>query len=60
MLNWMKAFLKDEEGATATEYAVMLALIIVVALGAISALGTRVNQAFSDTEQALGDAGVGQ
>jgi pilus assembly protein Flp/PilA len=60
MLNWIKNFWKDEEGATATEYAVMLALIIVVALGAISALGTRVNQAFTDTEGALETAGVGQ
>jgi pilus assembly protein Flp/PilA len=60
MLSYIKNFLKDEEGATATEYAVMLALIIVVALGAISALGQRVNQAFTDTEDALEGAGVGQ
>jgi len=59
MKNWIKAFLKDEEGATATEYAVMLALIIVVALGAISALGTRVEQAFTDTSDALEAEGVG-
>ena len=59
MFNWIKSFVRDEEGATATEYAVMLALIIVVALGAISALGTRVNQAFSDTSTALENAGVG-
>ena len=31
-VNRVKAFWKDEEGATATEYAVMLALIIVIAL----------------------------
>jgi len=59
MFSWIKNFVKDEEGATATEYAVMLALIIVVALGAISALGQRVNQAFTDTEDALENAGVG-
>jgi pilus assembly protein Flp/PilA len=59
MFNWIKSFVRDEEGATATEYAVMLALIIVVALGAISALGTRVNQAFTDTSDALDAAGVG-
>ncbi len=59
MLSYLKSFLRDEEGATATEYAVMLALIIVVALGAITALGQRVNQAFTDTEAAFGDAGVG-
>lgn len=50
MRNWtksFKAFLRDEEGATATEYAVMLALIIVIALGAISALGTKVSSTFA-------------
>ena len=33
-------FLKHEDGPTAVEYAVMLALIIVVCIAAISALGT--------------------
>lgn len=39
-------FLKNEDGPTATEYAVMLALIIVVAVTAISTLGTKVNSTF--------------
>ncbi len=50
LVNRVKAFWKDEEGATATEYAVMLALIIVIALGAISALGTKVSSTFADIE----------
>ena len=50
LVNRVKAFWKDEEGATATEYAVMLALIIVIALGAISALGTKVSTTFADIE----------
>jgi pilus assembly protein Flp/PilA len=33
------AFVKAEDGPTAVEYAVMLALIIVVCIGAISTLG---------------------
>ena len=33
------AFLKNEEGPTAVEYAVMLALIIVVCIAAVTALG---------------------
>ena len=37
-----KDFLVSEDGPTATEYAVMLALIIVVALGAISIIVTGV------------------
>ena len=36
-------FFKDEEGPTAVEYAVMLALIIVACIAAISALGTAAN-----------------
>lgn len=38
----------SEEGATATEYAVMLALIIIVAIGAISFLGKKVNNTFNN------------
>jgi pilus assembly protein Flp/PilA len=38
-------FLKAEDGPTAVEYAVMLALIIVVCLVAITALGTNANKA---------------
>ena len=34
------AFLKDEEGPTAVEYAVMLALIVVVCVASITLLGT--------------------
>jgi pilus assembly protein Flp/PilA len=48
-----KAFLGSEDGPTATEYAVMLALIIVVALGAITALGTKVSTTFSNISTAL-------
>lgn len=51
--NRVKSFLVEDEGATATEYAVMLALIIVIALGAISALGTKVSDTFADVEAAL-------
>ncbi len=39
-------FLKAEDGPTAVEYAVMLALIIVVCLVAITALGTSANATF--------------
>ncbi len=40
-------FLKREDGPTAVEYAVMLALIIVVCIAAITTLGSNANQAFS-------------
>lgn len=38
---------RDEEGATATEYAVMLVLIIVVALATIVFLGQKVEVGFN-------------
>ena len=49
----VKSFLKSEDGPTATEYAVMLALIIIVALAGITLLGTRVNAIFTSVEGAL-------
>ena len=40
-------FLKDESGPTAVEYAIMMALIIVVCVASITALGTNANNTFS-------------
>ena len=40
-------FLKNEDGPTAVEYAVMLALIIVVCITAITTLGSYANNTFS-------------
>ena len=52
-----KSFLKSEDGPTATEYAVMLALIIIVALTAIQLLGEKVEEIFTDVEASLPDVG---
>jgi pilus assembly protein Flp/PilA len=43
----MKAFLKNEDGPTAVEYAVMLALIMVVCVTAVTALGTNASNTYS-------------
>jgi pilus assembly protein Flp/PilA len=40
-------FLKNEDGPTAVEYAVMLALIIVVCITAISTLGSNASNTFT-------------
>ncbi len=53
----VKSFLVSEDGPTATEYAVMLALIIVVALTAISTLGEKVDEIFTTIETDL-DAAI--
>ena len=49
----VKRFVQSEDGPTATEYAVMLALIIIVALGAITGLGTTVDGIFTSVDAAL-------
>lgn len=41
-------FLKKEDGPTAVEYAVMLALIIVVCIVAITTLGSNANNTFGN------------
>jgi pilus assembly protein Flp/PilA len=53
-------FLKKEDGPTAVEYAVMLALIIVVCIAAITALGSTASNTFSvvNTKVSAGN-GVG-
>jgi pilus assembly protein Flp/PilA len=51
------SFLKDESGPTAVEYAVMLALIIVVCITAITALGTNASNTFSYVATQVGATG---
>ena len=46
-MNVFKRFIQSEDGPTATEYAVMLALIIIVALTAVTTLGQKVNTIFT-------------
>ena len=41
-------FLRNEDGPTAVEYAVMLALIVVVCITAITTLGSNANKTFSN------------
>ncbi len=49
----IKRFLQSEDGPTAVEYAVMLALIVVVCLTAISAIGTNASSTFNSVSQSL-------
>ena len=48
MLGSVVRFLRAEDGPTAVEYAVMLALIIVVCIAAITTLGNNANSTFSN------------
>jgi pilus assembly protein Flp/PilA len=49
-------FVRREDGPTAVEYAVMLALIIVVCIGAITTLGTNANATFTSVGAAVNPA----
>jgi pilus assembly protein Flp/PilA len=46
-------FLVSEDGPTAVEYAVMLALIVIVCLTAISSLGTSAKNTFEDVTASI-------
>jgi pilus assembly protein Flp/PilA len=52
----LRNFLAREDGPTAVEYAVMLALIIVVCISAITTLGSNANQTFTTVGNAVGNA----
>jgi pilus assembly protein Flp/PilA len=54
--NAVVRFLKHEDGPTAVEYAVMLALIIVVCITAITALGTNANKTFTNVSNTIATA----
>jgi pilus assembly protein Flp/PilA len=47
-------FIKNDDGPTAVEYAVMLALIIVVCITAITTLGTNANNTFNSVGATIG------
>ena len=52
----MQRFLTSEDGPTAVEYAVMLALIIIVCLAAISSIGSKANTTFTNVAASIAGA----
>lgn len=55
----VQRFLKSEDGPTAVEYAIMLALIVIVCLTAIQAIGTNAKDTFNDIATDLDAARTG-
>ena len=51
ILRKAKAFLRAEDAATATEYAVMITLVILVVMLAVAAIGDKVSSGFVTAEQ---------
>lgn len=48
-----KRFFRDEAGATAIEYGVMIAAIAAVIIGLVYSIGTKVNTAFNTVNNAM-------
>ena len=55
----VQRFLVSEDGPTAVEYAVMLALIVIVCLAAINQIGQNANTTFQNVANSIGTAGGG-
>lgn len=53
MLSYLKKFVRREEGATMVEYGLMLALIAVVCITAVTAIGTNAKDMFGSIGSAL-------
>ncbi len=49
----VQRFLKSEDGPTAVEYAVMLALIVIVCLTAIQSLGSNAKTTFTNVANSI-------
>ena len=57
MVKHIVRFMKEEDGATAVEYGLMVALIAAVIVGTVTILGGRVNTAFLTVSTAIIPAG---
>ena len=53
MKNLVSRFMTDESGVTAIEYGLIAALIAVIIIGAVSALGTNLSTTFSTVAGSL-------
>ncbi len=53
MLNSLRRFWAEEQGQDIAEYAVMLAVILVIVVGTIRLIGTNANTVFSQVSSAI-------
>ncbi len=56
MVKHIVRFMKEEDGATAVEYGLMVALIAVVIIGAVKLIGTNLDTTFNAVATAVGTA----
>ena len=58
IIDVVKKFLFDEEGATAVEYAIMASAIAAVIVAVVLAVGTKVNSLFGAAKDAMTSNGI--
>jgi pilus assembly protein Flp/PilA len=52
-MKWLAKFIKEDSGATAVEYGIMVAAIAAVIILVVIAIGTKVNSAFEKVNSAM-------
>ncbi len=58
-MNWIISLLRDEDAATAVEYAVMLAMILMLIIGSVATVGRGTGGMWSSNNSALNAVGFG-
>jgi Flp pilus assembly pilin Flp len=53
-MDMLRALWMDDSGQDIAEYAVMLAVILVIVVGTIRLIGSQANNVFSETASAIG------
>jgi Flp pilus assembly pilin Flp len=53
MTKWLESIWKDDRGQDVAEYAVMLAVILVIVVGTIRLIGSNANNVFSSVGSAI-------
>lgn len=56
MKNFIKTFIKNEEGQGLTEYAILAALLVVVVIGVLTALGGTMKNKFEHINKSIKNA----
>ena len=52
-MKWLAKFIKEDSGATAVEYGIMVAAIAAVIILVVIAIGTKVNSAFEKVNSSM-------
>ena len=56
-MNLLRKLWNDDQGQDVAEYAVMLAVILVIVIGTVKLIGTNANSTFSNVASNLGPGG---